>query len=191
MDEALWLPTEQSVRVALRTQQIIAHESGVADSVDPLAGSYLIEYLTDNIEAQARAYIQKIDELGGALTAIENGYMQSEIQEAAYQYQQTVECDENTVVGVNAFQVDEKIELPRLVVDSSIESAQYARLAALRAERDAGKVSELLTKLESSAQGSDNLMPLLIECVENDVTLGEICGVLRRTWGEYQPPAWL
>ena len=191
MDEALWLPTEQSVRVALRTQQIIAHESGVADSVDPLAGSYLIEYLTDNIEAQARAYIQKIDELGGALAAIENGYMQSEIQEAAYHYQQTVERDENTVVGVNAFQVDEKIELPRLVVDSSIESAQHARLAALRAERDAGKVSELLTKLESSAQGSDNLMPLLIECVENDVTLGEICGVLRRTWGEYQPPAWL
>ena len=107
MDEALWLPTEQSVRVALRTQQIIAHESGVADSVDPLAGSYLIEYLTDNIEAQARAYIQKIDQLGGALTAIENGYMQSEIQEAAYHYQQTVERGENTVVGVNAFQVDE------------------------------------------------------------------------------------
>jgi methylmalonyl-CoA mutase N-terminal domain/subunit len=191
MDEALWLPTEQSVRVALRTQQIIAHESGVADSVDPLAGSYLLEYLTDQIEAQAGAYIQKIDELGGALTAIENGYIQGEIQEAAYRYQQMVERDEQIVVGVNAFQVEEKTELARLIVDPSIESAQHARLAALRAGRDAGKVSELLTKLEHGAKGSENLMPLLIESIENDITLGEICGVLRRTWGEYQPPAWL
>jgi methylmalonyl-CoA mutase N-terminal domain/subunit len=191
MDEALWLPTEQSVRVALRTQQIIAHESGVADSVDPLAGSYLIEYLTDEIEAQAGAYIQKIDDLGGALGAIESGYVQGEIQESAYRYQQTVERDENIVVGVNAFQVEEKMALERLIVDPTIESEQCARLADLRAHRDAGKVSELLTKLESAAQGSDNLMPLLVECVENDITLGEICSVLRSTWGEYQPPVWL
>ena len=191
MDEALWLPTEQSVRVALRTQQIIAHESGVADSVDPLAGSYLIEYLTDEIEVQAGVYIQKIDDLGGALGAIERGYVQGEIQEAAYRYQQMVERDENIVVGVNAFQVEERIELERLIVDPTIESGQCDRLADLRAHRDAGRVNELLTKLESAAQGSDNLIPLFIECVENDITLGEICGVLRSTWGEYQPPAWI
>ncbi|MCK5428801.1 MAG: methylmalonyl-CoA mutase, partial [Anaerolineales bacterium] len=191
MDEALWLPTEQSVRVALRTQQIIAHESGVADSVDPLAGSYLIEHLTDEIEAQAGVYIQKIDDLGGALGAIERGYVQGEIQEAAYRYQQMVERDENIVVGVNAFQVEERIELERLIVDPTIESGQCDRLADLRAHRDAGRVNELLTKLESDAQGSDNLIPLFIECVENDITLGEICGVLRGTWGEYQPPAWI
>ncbi|MCK4975811.1 MAG: methylmalonyl-CoA mutase family protein [Anaerolineales bacterium] len=191
MDEALWLPTEQSVRVALRTQQIIAHESGVADSVDPLAGSYLIEHLTDEIEAQAEVYIQKIDDLGGALGAIERGYVQGEIQEAAYRYQQMVERDENIVVGVNAFQVEERIELERLIVDPTIESGQCDRLADLRAHRDAGRVNELLTKLESAAQGSDNLIPLFIECVENDITLGEICGVLRSTWGEYQPPAWI
>ena len=191
MDEALWLPTEQSVRVALRTQQIIAHESGVADSVDPLAGSYLIEHLTDEIEAQAGVYIQKIDDLGGALGAIERGYVQGEIQEAAYRYQQMVERDENIVVGVNAFQVKERIELERLIVDPTIESGQCDRLADLRAHRDAERVNELLTKLESAAQGSDNLIPLFIECVENDITLGEICGVLRSTWGEYQPPAWI
>ncbi|MCK5314321.1 MAG: methylmalonyl-CoA mutase, partial [Anaerolineales bacterium] len=191
MDEALWLPTEQSVRVALRTQQIIAHESGVADSVDPLAGSYLIEHLTDEIEAQAGVYIQKIDDLGGALGAIERGYVQGEIQEAAYRYQQMVERDENIVVGVNAFQVEERMELERLIVDPAIESGQCDRLADLRAHRDAGRVNELLTKLESAAQGSDNLIPLFIECVENDITLGEICGVLRSTWGEYQPPAWI
>lgn len=191
MDEALWLPTEQSVRVALRTQQIIAHETGVADSVDPLAGSYLIEHLTDEIEVQAEVYIQKIDDLGGALGAIERGYVQGEIQEAAYRYQQMVERDENIVVGVNAFQVEERIELERLIVDPTIESGQCDRLADLRAHRDAGRVNELLTKLESAAQGSDNLIPLFIECVENDITLGEICGVLRSTWGEYQPPAWI
>lgn len=191
MDEALWLPTEASVRVALRTQQIIAHESGVADSVDPLAGSYLIEHLTDEIEKQAWAYIQKIDDLGGALRAIESGYAQGEIQDAAYRYQQMVERGEDIVVGVNAFQVEGKVELARLIVDPSIESDQHARLAELRANRDTGKISELLTTLESSAKGSDNLMPVIIECVENDITLGEICGVLRAAWGEYQPPVWL
>ena len=191
MDEALWLPTEQSVRVALRTQQIIAHESGVADSIDPLAGSYLVEHLTDEIEGRAEAYIQKIDLLGGALAAIEGGYIQGEIQEAAYRYQKSVEKGDEMVVGVNAFQVEEPMELERLMVDPAIESGQRARLADLRAQRDARKVSELLTKLEVTAQGSDNLMPLFIECVENDITLGEICGVLRGTWGEYQPPAWI
>jgi methylmalonyl-CoA mutase N-terminal domain/subunit len=189
MDEALWLPTEKSVRVALRTQQIIAHESGVADTIDPLAGSYLIEYLTDEIERRAREYIQKIDELGGALAAIEQGYIQVEIQEAAYRFQQAVERGEEIVVGVNAFQVDQKVDLEPLRVDPAIEAAQCERLAALRAHRDPGRVGELLGRLESAARGSENLMPLFISAVESSVTLGEICRVLRSVWGEYQPPA--
>jgi len=191
MDEALWLPTEKAVRVALRTQQIIAHESGVADTIDPLAGSYLIEYLTDEIERQADAYIQKIDELGGALAAIDQGYIQREIQDAAYQFQQSVEKGEEIVVGVNAFQVDELLELERLKVDPAIEAAQCARLATFRTVRDARLVSEKMSILENAAYSTENLMPLLIDCIENGLTLGEICGVLRRTWGEYQPPVTL
>jgi methylmalonyl-CoA mutase, N-terminal domain len=191
MDEALWLPTEKAVRVALRTQQIIAHESGAADSIDPLAGSYLIEHLTDAIETQALEYIQKIDEMGGALEAIDRGYIQGEIQEAAYQFQKAVEAKEQIVVGVNAFQVKETVELERLQVDPAIEEGQLSRLRALRERRDAARVQELLGQLESTARGHDNLMPLFIECVENEVTLGEICRVLRDVWGEYQSPAWI
>jgi methylmalonyl-CoA mutase N-terminal domain/subunit len=191
MDEALWLPTERSVRVALRTQQIIAHESGVADSVDPLAGSYLIEQLTDEIEKRAFEYIQKIDDMGGALAAIERGYMQSEIQEAAYRFQRAVEVKDEIVVGLNAFQVDDHPEMERLKVDPAIEEAQRAHLTALRNRRDAAKASALLVRLEGAARGSQNLMPLFIECVENDITLGEICGLLRGLWGEYHPPSTL
>ncbi|HSV86318.1 MAG TPA: methylmalonyl-CoA mutase family protein, partial [Levilinea sp.] len=191
MDEALWLPTEKSVRVALRTQQIIANESGVADVVDPLGGSYMIESLTDQIEVLANAYIQKIDDLGGALAAIANGYMQREIQEAAYQAQLAIEKGEQVVVGVNAFQVREELALESLSVDPAIEQNQRLRLATLRIERDGQKVNELLGHLDTAAQGKENLMPLLIACVENDITLGEICATLRRVWGEYQPPAWL
>jgi len=191
MDEALWLPTEKSVRVALRTQQIIAYESGVADVIDPLAGSYLVEYLTDEIEHQANEYIKKIDDMGGALKSIENGYMQGEIQRAAYAFQRAVESKDQTVVGVNAFTVEEKLELESLRVDPSIEAAQRARLADLRQRRDAVRVSELLTRLEKASHTSENLMPLFVEMVENNITLGEICNVLRKTWGEYQPPAWI
>jgi methylmalonyl-CoA mutase, N-terminal domain len=191
MDEALWLPTEKAVRVALRTQQIIAHESGVADTIDPLAGSYLIEHLTDEIEKGALEYLRKIDEMGGALAAIEQGYIQGEIQEAAYRYQRAVEDKEQIVVGVNAFQGKESIELERLRVDPSIEIDQCTRLKELRSNRDNQKVKDLLVRVESTAQGTDNMMPLIIECVENDVTLGEICAVLRRVWGEYQAPAWI
>jgi methylmalonyl-CoA mutase, N-terminal domain len=191
LDEALWLPTERSVRVALRTQQIIAHESGVADSVDPLAGSYLIEHLTNEIEKRAAEYIQKIDEMGGALAAIERGYVQGEIQEAAYRYQKAVESGDETVVGVNAFQVDDHPEMERLKVDPAIEEAQRAHLAALRQRRDAAKASALLERLADAARGSQNLLPLFVELVENDVTLGEICSVLRRLWGEYHPPSTL
>ena len=191
MDEALWLPTEKSVRVALRTQQIIASESGVADTIDPLAGSYIIEYLTDEIEHRALEYIQKIDDMGGALAAIERGFIQGEIQEAAYRYQRAVEAKEETVVGLNAFQVDQKLELERLKVDPAVEEGQRRRLAAVRQRRNTSTVSELLAQLEQTARGSDSLMPLFVTCVEHDLTLGEICGVLRRVWGEYQPAAWV
>lgn len=191
MDEALWLPTEKSVRVALRTQQIIAHESGVANSIDPLAGSYLVEHLTDEIESLAQAYLDRIDQMGGALVAIEHGYMQAEIQDAAYSFQQAMEKGEQVVVGVNAFQVEEKIELERLKVDPAVELGQRQRLADLRAHRDATRANEMLVQLENAARSGDNLMPVLIACVENDVTLGEICRVLRGLWGEYQPASWL
>ena len=185
MDEALWLPTEKSVRVALRTQQIIAHESGVADSVDPLAGSYLVEYLTDEIENGADEYIAKIDEMGGALQAIERGYIQNEIQDAAYIAQKQVESGEQIVVGVNQFQIEEKIELERQTIDPAIEEAARKRLANLRAKRDNAKVGKLREQLVTAANGDENLMPLFIECVENNTTLGEICNTLRGVWGEY------
>ncbi|WKZ39761.1 MAG: methylmalonyl-CoA mutase family protein [Anaerolineales bacterium] len=185
MDEALWLPTEKSVRVALRTQQILAHESGAADSIDPLAGSYLIEYLTDEIEKGAEEYIAKVDEMGGAMTAIERGFMQNEIQNAAYAAQQAIEKKEQIVVGVNQFAVEDDLTLERLKVDPSIELGQRERLAHLRANRDSAKVAELLSRLENLARDTQNLIPLFIECVENDVTLGEICNTLRGVWGEY------
>ncbi len=191
MDEALWLPTEKSVRVALRTQQIIAHESGVADTIDPLAGSYLIEYLTDEIEQRSMEYIHKIDEMGGALQAIEKGYIQGEVQDAAYRTQQAIERGEQLVVGVNTLQTDEKVTLERLKVDPAIEQAQCSQLKVLREHRDAARSAELLAQLEQAARGKVNLLPLFIECVENDLTLGEICRVLRQVFGEYHPPAWV
>jgi len=188
MDEALWLPTEKSVQVALRTQQIIGYESGVADSVDPLAGSYLVEYLTDQIEKQAAECIEKIDAVGGALAAIENGFIQNEIQEAAFQAQRNLENLEDIVVGVNKFQVKEEISLESLRIDPKIEQDQHERLAALRSSRDAQMVNDLLNKLEETANSDANLMPVIIECVENKLTLGEICNRLRKVWGEYVAP---
>jgi len=191
MDEALWLPTEKSVRIALRTQQIIAHESGVADSVDPIGGSYLVEELTNQISVSVKEYLQKIDEFGGALAAIERGYIQSEIQEAAYRYQKAVETKEQIVVGLNAFETEETLQLERLRVDPAIEAAQRAKLTELRLKRDAGKTAEMLALLEKAARSSENLMPVLVACAEAEITLGEVCGVLRNIWGEYQPPAWI
>jgi len=190
-DEALWLPTEEAVMVALRTQQIIAHESGAADSIDPLAGSYLVEHLTDEIEARSSAHIERIDQMGGSLLAIESGYIQNEIQNTAYQTQLAIENGSTVVVGVNSYQVDETYQLERLRVDPAIEVAARERLAALRERRNPEKVSGALTQLETAARGSENLIPLLIYCVEKDVTLGEICGILRQVWGEYEPPAWI
>ena len=193
MDEALWLPTEDSVRVALRTQQIIAHESGVADTIDPLAGSYHIEYLTDEIEKRASAYIQTIDELGGATAAIEQGYMQAEIADAAYRAQQAVEKGEQVIVGVNKFQIEEeRVGLAQLRVDPAIEAQQRAHLAEVRAARDSAHASAMLDRIEAAAKTPDApLMPLFIEAVSVGCTLGEVCGVLRRVWGEYQPKVML
>jgi methylmalonyl-CoA mutase N-terminal domain/subunit len=186
-DEALALPTQQAAQIALRTQQIIAYETGVADSVDPLAGSYLIESLTSEIFERAEAYIRQIDELGGALPAIEQGFIQHEIQDAAYAYLQAIEKEEQIIVGVNKFTMDEEVMPDLLRVDPTIEAAQRQKLADLRAERDNNKVTELRAHLEKAARGNENLMPLFVTCVENDVTLGEICHTLRGVFGEYRP----
>lgn len=187
MDEALALPTQKAVQVALRTQQIIAYETGVADTVDPLAGSYAIENLTDEIVRRAQDYINKIDEMGGALAAIENGFINNEIQDAAYAYQQAVESGEQIIVGMNQFAVKEETQPDLLRVDPKIEIGQREKLADLRARRDNAKVAELRGQLETAARGKDNLMPLFVTCVENDVTLGEICHTLRGVYGEYRP----
>jgi methylmalonyl-CoA mutase, N-terminal domain len=187
MDEALALPSQDAVQVALRTQQIIAYETGVADTSDPLAGSYLIEHLTDEIVRRAQEYIDRIDAMGGALAAIESGYVTGEIQDAAYQYQRAVEHEEQVIVGVNKFTVDEETQPDLLRVDPAIEIAARQRLADLRASRDNAKVAELRGRLDSAARGSENLLPLMVEAVENDVTLGEICHTLRAVYGEYRP----
>lgn len=186
-DEALALPTAEAARLALRTQQVVAHESGVTDTVDPLAGSYYIEHLTARLEEGAQAYIDQIDEMGGTLPAIESGFVQREIQEAAYRYQQGVEAEEEIVVGVNAFVEPAGAEPDLLRVNPAIEAEQRARLAALRARRDNGRVAQLREALVQAAQTDENLMPHFVSCVENDVTLGEICHTLRGVWGEYQP----
>ncbi len=187
MDEALALPTQKAVQVALRTQQIIAHETGVADTVDPLAGSYVIESLTDEIVKRAEDYIEKIDAMGGALRAIEAGFINLEIQDAAYEYLKAVESGEQIIVGMNQFTVEGEVQPDLLRVNPAIEASQRAKLAEMRAKRDNAKVSELRGQLETAARGKDNLMPLLVTCVENEVTLGEICHTLRGVFGEYRP----
>jgi methylmalonyl-CoA mutase N-terminal domain/subunit len=188
LDEALSLPTEESVQVALRTQQIIAHESGVTDTVDPLAGSYCIERLTDEIEARASDYLARIDAMGGALGAIESGFMQSEIHESAYRHQRAVEHRERIVVGVNQFQTAEEGRPRTLQIDETAEVAQAARLKALRARRDNAAVRQALADLTAAASGSDNVMPPILAAVEAHATLGEICNVLRAVFGEYHQP---
>ena len=189
MDEALCLPTQESVTIALRTQQIIAYETGVTETVDPLAGSYYIEDLTDRIEQEALEYIQRIDEMGGAPEAIERGYVQREIQEAAYAYQKDVESGRRIVVGVNKFTTDEEFTGKILRVDPKVREEQKAALAKLRAERDNQAVESSLAALKQAAQGTDNLMPRFLECVRVYATLGEICDTLRGVFGEYRAPA--
>ena len=186
-DEALSLPTEESVRIALRTQQIVGYESGVADTIDPLAGSYFVETLTDEIERRTMLYLDKIDEMGGALPAIEGGYIQREIQESAYRYQQAVERKKQIIVGVNEFSIQETKPLDILRVDPEVGQRQVRRLNALRQRRDADRVGTLLNRLRDAARGTDNLMPVSVECVDAYATLGEICGALRDVFGEYQP----
>ena len=188
MDEALALPSQTAAQVALRTQQIIAYETGVADSIDPLAGSYLIESLTDQLEARAKALIDQIDALGGALVAIERGFIQQQIQDSAYAYQQAVERGDQKIVGLNLYSDNKPPAIELLRVDPAIEQGQRDRLAAVRARRDPSKVSELLSHIESAARGTDPLLPLFITAVEADVTLGEICHALRHVFGEYIPP---
>ncbi len=191
MDEAMALPTESAVQVALRTQQIIAYESGVADTIDPLAGSYFVESLTDEIEKRAEDYIQKIDAMGGSLRAIEQGYIQQEIQESAYKYQQAVEQQRQTVVGVNKFTVEEELKPDLLRVDESIQQTQSNKLAALRARRDNAAVESALNALAIAAQSTENLMPHILAAVEAYATTGEINNTLRRVWGEYHPSEWV
>lgn len=187
-DEALALPTAEAAQIALRTQQIIANESGVCDTIDPLAGSYYIEHLTDELEQRAAEYIKIIDGMGGMLPAIEAGYVQREIQEAAYRFQRDLEDQKAIVVGVNRYeQADETVGIKVMKVDPAIETAQCQHLAALRVNRDNTKVAELRGYLEQTARSKENLMPLFVTCVENDVTLGEICHTLRSVWGEYKP----
>jgi methylmalonyl-CoA mutase N-terminal domain/subunit len=185
-DEALSLPTEQSVRIALRTQQILAYESGAADVVDPLAGSYYVESLTNAIEEQAWRYIEQIDALGGSVRAIERGFMQAEIERAAYAYQQDLDAEHAIVVGVNRFTIEDE-ERPHLMhVDPAVGRRQVARLAALRQRRDNALVQQRLTALEQGAQGSENLVPLIIAAVEAYATLGEVSNTMRRVFGEQQ-----
>lgn len=191
-DEALALPTQHAVEIALRTQQVIAYESGVADTPDPLAGSYMIESLTNAIEQQARAYLDKIEAMGGALRAIEQGFMQREIQDAAYRTMRAIEDGSQVVVGVNRFVTDEVPQADILRVDLSVQASQVQRLAELRARRDNDQVAALLAQLDAAARQDDApLMPLFIECVEHYVTLGEICGTLRGAFGEYRPEAFV
>ncbi len=187
-DEALSLPTEDSVQIALRTQQIIAYESGVGDTIDPLAGSYYIEYLTNEIERLATEYIKKIDSMGGAPAAIEQGYIQKEIHAAAYAFQRAVDSGERVVVGVNKFTVKEEQSMEYLRVNPQIEREQVERLMALKQDRDGAKVEATLKALKQCAEGTENLMPYIIDAVKAYATLGEICDVLRSVFGEYKAP---
>jgi len=186
LDEALALPTEEAALLALRTQQIIAHETGVANTVDPVGGSYAIEKLTDEIEAAARAYIAKIDAMGGMLRAIETGYVQQEIQKSAYEYQQAIERGKQIVVGVNRFRTEREQPIPTLRIDPEIERSQVARVRALRARRNTAPVRAALEDVERRARGGENLMPAILATVEAYATVGEISDALRRVFGEYR-----
>ena len=182
-DEALALPTEESVRIALRTQQILALESGVADTIDPLAGSYYVENLTNDVEQRAQKLIDRIDELGGALIAVEQGFMQREIEESAYREQRRVETGDQPVVGVNIYRIEEDERQQLLRVDPAVQRRQAARLANLRAERDNEAVGAALAGLREAALGTENLMPHIVRSAEAYATLGEIAGTLAEVFG--------
>jgi methylmalonyl-CoA mutase N-terminal domain/subunit len=187
LDEALALPTEEAATIALRTQQVIAHESGVANTADPLGGSYFVEKLTNDIEAEALEYFRKIDALGGMVAAVEKGFPQREIQEAAFQFQKAVERKDKVIVGVNDYVMDEK-PLPILYIDESVAEEQTARVDALRATRDNEKVRTALAALKEAARGSGNIMYPILDASRAYATLGEMCDALREVWGEYEEP---
>jgi methylmalonyl-CoA mutase N-terminal domain/subunit len=186
MDEALALPTEEAALIALRTQQIVANETGVANTIDPVAGSYAIEALTNQIEERAQEYLAKIDALGGMIKAIEAGFVQSEIQRAAYDFQRAVETKDQIVVGVNDFVTSDDRTIPTLRMDAEIERNQVQRLQALRARRDASKTAAALAELDRRARTTENLLPAILAAVEAHATVGEISDTLRRVYGEYQ-----
>jgi methylmalonyl-CoA mutase N-terminal domain/subunit len=184
-DEALALPTEDAARIALRTQQIIAHESGVPQTVDPLGGSYYVEWLTSEVERRAWEYIRKIDDLGGAVAAIEQGFIQKEIADSAYRYQKDIESGSKVIVGVNKFTVQEPPYSDILTVDDSIRKVQMDKIAAIKSRRNQQKVDAYLSALESAARDGSNLMPHILNAVEEYATLGEISDILRKVFGEY------
>ena len=186
-DEALSLPTERAARIALRTQQIIGYESGIADTPDPLAGSYLVETLTDEIERLALEYIARIDEMGGAVAAIESGFQMDEIEQAAYEYAKSIDDDERVIVGVNKFGVDDEPEPEVFPIDPALERGQKTRLAEYKANRDKAKVDAALAALVTAAKGTDNLLYPMKEALRADATLGEISDALRGVFGIYQP----
>lgn len=188
MDEALALPSEKAVRIALRTQQIIAEESGVASTVDPLGGSYYVEWLTEKMEEEAYRYFDRVEQLGGVIPAIEKGFFQREIAEAAYKYQKEIEENRRIIVGVNHYQTDEGIDIPILKMDEKGEERQINRLKKLRKERNNAKVERNLERLRKAAEGEENLMPYILDCVHSYATLGETCQVLRDVFGEYKEP---
>jgi len=188
MDEALALPSEKAAQIALKTQQIIAHESGVALTIDPLAGSYYVETMTDEIERRAMEYIEKIDEIGGAVVAVERGFIQKEIHESAYRYQKEIEYKKRIIVGVNEFIIGEQPDIEILRVDPEVEKVQLARLVRIKKERDNLKVQETLKQIEKISNSDENLMPAIVDAVKAYATLGEICDVLRDVFGEYIAP---
>jgi methylmalonyl-CoA mutase, N-terminal domain len=185
-DEALALPTPETARLALRTQQILAHESGVTETPDPLAGSYYVESLTDRLEAAAQAYLDEIDDMGGAIAAIDAGYQQRQIQDAAYRVQREIETQDRIVVGVNRFSDDEVVTPPLQRIDPALEREQVERLRALRAERDRETWAAALRHLGAVARSADNVVPAVIEAVKAQATLGEISDELRAVWGEHR-----
>jgi methylmalonyl-CoA mutase N-terminal domain/subunit len=186
LDEALALPTEGAVQIALRTQQIIAHESGVVNTPDPLGGSYFVEALTDRVEEEAMRYIRRIDEMGGMLRAVEEGFPQKEIGEAAYRYQREIEKGERIIVGVNGFRKEEEEPIALLKIDESVARAQVERLRAVKAERSADRVKDTLAAVEHTCRDGGNVMPPIIDAAKAYASLGEICDVFRKVWGPYR-----
>jgi methylmalonyl-CoA mutase, N-terminal domain len=191
MDEALALPSEHAVRIALRTQQILAEESGVANTVDPLGGSFFVEARTNLIESQAYDYFRRIEEMGGVLPAIDKGFFQSEISDAAYRYQREIDENMRRIVGVNAYQDKKPYTIPILEMDPQGYDRQVNRLETLRQERDSGRVGQSLDRLRIACQGTENTMPYILEAVHSYATLGEIIDVMREVFGKYEEPNWI